>query len=101
MRAFIIECGFKSGESVAFSAVLVEQQIETVLRIFLRTLEHQVFKEMGKACFAWLFIGSTNLVGDSMQNQRRAMVFDHNHFHAVVEGEPGDWQGKTECRFDG
>ena len=42
---------------------------------------------MGDAGFASRFIGSTNLVPHHMGDNRRPVVRNHHHLHAIVQGE--------------
>ena len=75
------------GEGVFAAADLGDGAVELAGLVVGRALEHQMFEEMGDAGFAGRLVGAADLVPDHVGDDRRAVVGDDDHFHAVVEQE--------------
>ena len=81
------------GRGVAIGTDAVERRVVLAGREAFavqrwRAAKHHVFEHVGDAVGSGLFIQRPDLVSDAGVNRWRAMVFDDDHVHAVVEGDP-------------
>ncbi len=74
-------------EGVVLSAIARDDARELAGRDLLRALEHQMFEEMRKAGLARRLVRRADFVPDHMRHDRRAVIGDHEHVHAVLKRE--------------
>ena len=74
-------------EGVVGTAVRGDDLRELAGRDGRRSLEHQVFDEVGDAGFARRLVGRADLVPDHLDNDRGARILDHDDLKPVVQGE--------------
>ena len=90
------------GEGVVLAAVLGDDLGELPGRDLVGALEHQMFEEVGDARGTRRLVGGADLVPDHLRHDRRAMIRDHQHLQAVLEGELADpLHGLRAVRGDG
>jgi hypothetical protein len=51
----------------------------------LRALKHHVLEEVREAGESGAFVGRTDVIPEIGGDERQALVFDQNHFEAVLE----------------
>jgi len=51
----------------------------------LRSLEHQMFQQMGGAGVSRLFVHGAGTIPDHVSDDRGAVIADHNDLHAVIQ----------------
>jgi hypothetical protein len=78
------------GEGVLLPAQLGHHLGEGALLVVAGALEHEMLKEMGDAGLAERIISRTVAIPDHVGHDRRPMIGDHHHLHAIVEPEVGD-----------
>ena len=86
-HALVIAGVVSRGERVLIAAHVQHGLRELAGRVLAGTLEHQVFKEMGKARLAGRLVSRADLVPDHLCHHRRAMIGDHHHIESVGERE--------------
>ena len=60
----------------------------------IRAFEHQVFEIMRDTGFPAHLIGGTCPIPDHLNDNRRAVIFDHHSLHPVIESEMSDLFGQ-------
>jgi len=63
-------------------------------RMLRRSLEHEVFEEVGKSRFARRLVGGPDLVPDHLGHHRRAVILNHQDLQAVGKRERGRGGGR-------
>ena len=76
------------GGAVVIGRAHFREVLEIILRRIFRSVEHQVFEQVGKAGLALGFVFRSDIIPHRNADHRGLAIFVHDHGQPVVEHEP-------------